>query len=164
MTTIVQYAAGVKMRHDFSDQIQVRYRHPDGEDYDTWVSGEEALARLKTLSREQLIRSFRRLNWEQAIEAIEREVDKGKEQAKGRFLNRLTQGVTDTLGDHIFSQTINDKLRGSRSEEDPREREKRLWQQRLEDERFRAMVIEIAWRNIGDSLPPETAVAPDDWI
>ena len=43
------------MRHDFGDQIQVRYRHTDGEDYDTWVSGEEARQRLKTAEREKKI-------------------------------------------------------------------------------------------------------------
>jgi hypothetical protein len=58
MTTFIQFCAGAKLRHDFSDQIQVRYLHPSGENFDTWISGEEVLRRLKTMSREQLIHSF----------------------------------------------------------------------------------------------------------
>lgn len=57
MTTFQQFAARCKMRHDFEDQIQVRYRHPDGQDYDTWVSGLEAEHRLQAEVREQQLQT-----------------------------------------------------------------------------------------------------------
>ena len=63
MTTYNQFCAGAKMRHDFSDQIQVRYTHPNGEEFDTWVSGAEIMSRLQTAIRERLIKSFSTKNW-----------------------------------------------------------------------------------------------------
>jgi len=41
------------MRHDFDDQIQVRYTHTDGESFDTWVSGEEVLGRINSVESEE---------------------------------------------------------------------------------------------------------------
>jgi hypothetical protein len=72
MTTFSQFASRAKMRHDFSDQIQVRYSHANGEDFDTWISGEEVLARLKTTSREELIKGFSQMNLDQAKRGVKK--------------------------------------------------------------------------------------------
>ncbi len=45
MPDLADFSANCKMRHDYGDMIQVRYQHSDGENYDTWVSGDEVLSR-----------------------------------------------------------------------------------------------------------------------
>ncbi|MFQ5436779.1 MAG: hypothetical protein ACE5FD_18135 [Anaerolineae bacterium] len=165
MTTYNQFRAGAKTRHDYADMIQVRYSHPNGEDFDAWVSGEEVMARLNTRDRERLIKSFSRKDWQEAKAALQRETEKGKEKAKRSLKNRLADAISDQVGDNIFGDTLADNVRGVDSEQDPREREKALWQARLRDETFRALVLELAWISLEGTLPDEgdTAVA-DDWI
>ena len=69
MTNFNQFCAGAKMRHDYNDMIQVRYPHPNGENFDTWVSGQEVMQRLDTQARQQLIKSFSQKNWQEAKDA-----------------------------------------------------------------------------------------------
>jgi hypothetical protein len=163
MTTFVQFCARAKMRHDFSDMIQVRYPHP-GEDFDTWVSGEEVMSRLKTLSREQLIQSFSRMNWQEAKAAIQREIDSGKKSARDHLLGRLADAVSDNVGGNIFGDTLVDKIRDVDGAADPRDQEKQLWQNRLQNDAFRAVLLELAWINLEGTLPDEQLDEPDDWV
>ena len=163
MTTFIQYCDKAKMRHDFSDQIQVRYPHPTGENFDTWISGEEVLSRLKTISREQLIHSFSRMNWAEAKTALQRELDEGKDKARRGFKDRLADMVEDSVGSHIFGSTLADNIRGVDSNEDPRAKEKGMWQQRLQNDAFRAIVLELAWINLEGTFPDEPKAEPDDW-
>jgi len=163
MTTFVQFCAGARMRHDFSDMIQVRYPHPNRENFDTWVSGEEVLSRLQTMSREQLIRSFARMNWREAQDAVQREVDAGKDRARRTLRDRFADSIADSLGGNIFGDTLADHIRGN-EESDPRAREKALWQQRLHNDAFRAVALELAWINLRGTFPPEAAPKSDDWV
>ncbi|MBK8900076.1 MAG: hypothetical protein IPM53_02730 [Anaerolineaceae bacterium] len=164
MTTFIQFCAGAKMRHDFSDQIQVRYPHPNGENFDTWISGEEVLRRLKTMSREQLIHSFSRMNWTEAKAALQRELDEGQQKARRSLKERLAGMVEDNIGGNIFGDTLADNIRGVDSSADPREQEKALWQQRLHNDAFRAVALELAWINLEGTFPDEPSAQPDDWI
>ncbi|MCA9958285.1 MAG: hypothetical protein KC443_04590 [Anaerolineales bacterium] len=165
MTTQTQFNSGAKLRHDFSDQLQVRYPHPTGENFDTWVSGEEVMARLNTAVRERLIKSFSNKNWNQAKEALRDEMDKGKQSAKRKLKNRLAGKVTDVMGDNIFGSTLADNIRGTDSLDDPHEQEKQLWQHRLQDPDFRAIVLDLAWINLRGTMPEEGPAAdPDDWV
>lgn len=93
MTTYDQFRGGVRLRHDFSDMIQVRYAHPSGEAFDTWISGEEVMARLNTAARERLIKSFSTKNWQQASDAVREELDKQKQAGKRRLTDRLAGAV-----------------------------------------------------------------------
>ena len=163
MTTFIQFCARAKMRHDFSDMIQVRYPHP-GEDFDTWVSGVEVMSRLKTMSREQLIQSFSRMNWQEAKAALQREIDTGKKSARLHLLGRLADTISDNVGGNIFGDTLADKIRGVDSTADPHRREKQLWQSRLQHDAFRAVVLELAWINLEGSLPDESVDEPGDWV
>lgn len=163
MTTFIQFCAKAKMRHDFSDQIQVRYPHPGGENFDTWVSGEEVLSRLKTMSREQLIHSFSQMNWIEAKIALQRELDAGKTKARRGLKDRLADAVDDSIGGNIFGDTLADNIRGVDSNADPRDREKAIWRQRLQNDGFRAVALELAWINLEGTFPDEPAVEPDDW-
>ena len=164
MTTFIQFCAGAKLRHDFSDQIQVRYPHPTGEAFDTWISGEEVMSRLKTMSREQLIHSFSRMNWTEAKAALQRELDEGKQKAKRSLKERLAGMVEDNIGGNIFGDTLADNIRGVDSSADPREQEKALWQQRLHNDAFRAIALELAWINLEGTFPNEAPTEPDDWV
>jgi hypothetical protein len=164
MTTFIQFCAGAKLRHDFSDQIQVRYPHPSGEDFDTWISGEEVLNRLKTMSREQLIHSFSRMNWTEAKAALQRELDEGQQTARRSLKDRLAGLVEDNIGGNILGDTLADNIRGVDSSADPREQEKALWQQRLHHDAFRAIALELAWINLEGTFPDEPSAAADDWV
>lgn len=164
MTTFVQFCAKSKMRHDFSDQIQVRYAHPGGENFDTWISGEEVMSRLKTMSREQLIHSFSRMNWKEAKIALQNELDAGKTKARRGFKDRLAEIVQDSIGGNIFGDTLADNVRGVDGNEDPRAQEKAIWQARLRDDSFRAVALELAWINLEGTFPDEPQVEPDDWM
>lgn len=164
MTTFIQFCAGAKMRHDFSDQIQVRYPHPSGENFDTWISGEEVMSRLKTMSREQIIHSFSRMNWTEAKAALQRELDEGQQKAQRSLKERLAGLVEDNIGGNIFGDTLADNVRGVDSSADSREQEKALWQQRLHNDAFRAVALELAWINLEGTFPPESSAEPDDWV
>ncbi len=164
MTTFIQFCAGARLRHDFSDQIQVRYPHPTGEKFDTWISGEEVMSRLRTMSREQLIHSFSRMNWTAAKAALQRELDEGKQNARRSLKERLAGMVEDNIGSNIFGDTLADNIRGVDSSADPREQEKALWQQRLHHEAFRAIALELAWINLEGTFPDEPSTEPDDWV
>jgi len=165
MTTYEQFRAGAKTRHDYSDQIQVRYPHPSGEAFDTWVSGEEVMARLNTAVREHLIKSFSTKNWQQAKEALHDEIEQSKDKARHSLRDRLAGKVSDIMGDNIFGDTLADNLHGVDSNQNPREQEKQLWQSRLADADFRAIVLELAWINLQGTMPDEERPSEsDDWI
>lgn len=164
MITFTQFCAGAKLRHDFSDQIQVRYPHPTGENFDTWISGEEVMSRLKTMSREQLIHSFSRMNWAEAKAALQRELDEGQQNARRSLKERLAGLVEDNIGGNIFGNTLADNIRGVDSSADSREQEKALWQQRLRTDAFRAIALELAWINLEGTFPDEPSAEPDDWV
>lgn len=164
MTTLPQFATNTKMRHGYSDMIQVRYTHNDGEAFDTWISGEEVLARLKTMSREQLIRSFSQLNWGEAKTAVQKELDQQKQQGKQRLKDRLANKLQDSIGGNLFGDTLADKIRGVDSTVDESERERQKWRHMIGERPFRAIAIELAWINLKDSLPNLRDNAHDDWI
>ena len=165
MTTYEQFQAKAKTRHDYSDMIQVRYPHPTGEAFDTWVSGEEVMSRLNTAARERLIKSFSRKNWGQAKDALREEIDKGKQKAKRSLKDRLAGAVSDAVGGNIFGDTLADNVRGVDSNEDSYALEKQEWQHRLQDGSFRAIVLELAWINLRGTMPDEGGTAAaDDWI
>jgi hypothetical protein len=164
MTTFPQFASQAKMRHDFSDQIQVRYSHTNGEDFDTWISGEEVLARLKTASREELIKGFSQMNLDQAKSGLKKEIEERKKQFRSDVMDSLGGLVEDNVGGNIFGDTLADNVRGRDSNRDEYAEEKQQWQAHLRDEAFRIVALQLAWINIGDTLPDEGQSKPDDWV
>lgn len=165
MTTFDQFCSGAKMRHDYSDMIQVRYPHPSGENFDTWVSGEEVMQRLDAQARERLIKGFSQKNWPEAKDAVRQEFEKGKEKARRSLQDRLADVVSDQIGSNIFGDTLADNLRGVNSNTDTYDREKELWQNRLHDEPFRAIALKLAWINLDGTLPDENnEKSSDDWV
>lgn len=165
MTTLNQFCAGAKMRHDYSDMIQVRYPHPNGEDFDTWISGEEVMQRLDTQSRERLIKSFSQKNWQEAKDAARQELEKGREKIRRSLKDRLADTISDQIGDNIFGDTLADNVRGTDSSLNAHDQEKAIWQSRLGDTGFRTIALELAWFNLEGTLPDEeSGKQQDDWV
>jgi hypothetical protein len=165
MTTLNQFCAGAKMRHDYSDMIQVRYPHPSGENFDAWVSGEEVMQRLDTQARERLIKSFSQKNWQEAQDTLRQEVEKGKDKARRSLKDRLADTLSDQIGGNIIGDTLADNVRGQDSNVDAYDREKAVWQNRLGDESFRAIVLELAWISLAGTIPDENDdQSLDDWV
>lgn len=162
MTNFEQFCGRTKMRYDFADQIQVRYRHSDGETYDTWVSGEEVMQRLRSEAAERRLRGLSRLNWKTIREVGKALPQEGKERLQDQMKDRLADGVEDLLGDNIIGDSLADAVRGEEREEDD---EATLWRQRLQDAAFRKKVQKLAWINLRGSFPEKgDAEEPDDWI
>ena len=165
MTNFETFCARTKMRHDFADQIQVRYQHSDGEAYDTWVSGEEVMQRLRSEAAERRLRGLSRLNWEAIREAKDTLPREGKDRLQDHVTDRLADGLEDVLGDNVIGESLADALRGGEQGEDD---DTALWRRRLQDEPFREKVLELAWINLRGSFPEEDgadgAAEPDDWV
>ena len=157
MTAFANFARRCRMRHDFADQFQVRYHHPNGEQYDTWVSGEEVLARLRSAGAERL-RGWAGCN--PASWAL-----RGKKQARsrrglmGRLRDRLGDGVESMLGRNPHGDSQAGNVRGRHQAGDVD------WAGFLHDEAFRAVALELAWINLRGSFPePDAAGELDDWV
>lgn len=164
MTTFQQFCARTKMRHDFADQIQVRYEHGDGEAYDTWVSGEEVMQRLRSEAAERRLRGLSRLDWQEIQEAKERLPQEGKDRLEEEARDRLADGLKDVLGDNVIGESLADAVRGRDREADD---DSTVWRERLKKGAFQEKVLELAWINLRGSFPEEDegpADEPDDWI
>lgn len=165
MTTFDQFCARTKMRHDYSDMIQVRYIHPNGEPFDTWVSGEEIMQRLNTQTRERLIKSFSQKNWQEAKDAARQEIEKGQETARRSLKNRLANIISDQIGGNILGDTLADNMRSVDSNIDAYDQEKTVWQSHLQNSDFRAIAFQLAWTNLAGTLPEDkTGPQLDDWV
>jgi hypothetical protein len=164
MTTFSQFCDRAKMRHDFSDQIQVRCPHPDGEDYDTWVSGEEVLQRLRSEAADKRLKGLSRLDWQEVRQAGRDLPEQAKKKVGDRLKDRLADSIEGMIGGNIIGDSLADNIRGRDGNAGPRDLEKQKWQAYLQDEGFRAKVLELAWLNLEGSFPDTPSVEPDDWV
>jgi hypothetical protein len=163
MTTFAQFCARSKMRYDFGDKIQVRYHHRDGKDYDTWVSGEEVLQRLRSASAERRLRALRHLDWDDVREAKEQLPEEGKKRLHDLFRDRLGDAVEGWIGGNIIGDSLAEAARGH--ERPAADEATERWRQRLHEEPFRALVLELAWIQLRGSFPGEAGPADDDgWV
>ena len=165
MTTFKEFAIKARMRPDFGDMIQVRYVHSDGDDYDTWVSGEEVLQRLASETAEQRLRGISKLDWAAIKEARERLPDEGKKKLRRKLIDRLSNEVKGAVGGNVIGDSFADAISGRDSSEDPYDLERDAWRQRLTDDDFRAKVLELAWIQLEGSFPDDDSLdEPDDWM
>ena len=162
MTSFEQFCTRTKMRHDFADQIQVRYQHANGEAYDTWVSGEEVMQRLRSEAAERRLRGLSRLRWREIREATESLPQEARERLEDEVKDRLADGLEDFLGDNVIGKSLVDRVRAGEEDEDDGPT---LWRERLGNEAFREKVLELAWINLRGSFPEEDdADEPNDWV
>jgi hypothetical protein len=147
MATFTDFARRCRMRHDFADQIQVRYQHSSDESYDTWISGEEVLARLRSADAEERLKRLGR--------HLPRELGATRDEA-GR---RLKQTLRDRLGDSVDAfaggNPLGDSLVANVRGKEPEleETETTRWQGYLQDVAFRAVALGLAWINLRGSFP-----------
>lgn len=162
MTPFEKFCSRCKMRHDFGDRIQVRYVHGNGEAYDTWVSGEEALQRLRSEKAEERLERLSDVDWEALREAGEslpgRVRDRLEEEARGQ----LSEAVDDWLGGNVIGDALARAVSGEKH--DFQDEEKRRWLERLHHAAFRAHVLDLAWINLRGSFPPDEDGPDDDWV
>jgi hypothetical protein len=164
VTSITDFAARTKVRPDFGDMLQVRYLHTDGEEYDTWVSGEEVLQRLQSETAEERLRGLSRLDWQAIQAAKERLPDEGQKKLRRKLVDRFADEVEEAVGGNLIGDNLADAVRGRDSSADPEESEREKWRTYLENENFRARVLELAWIQLEGSFPDEQPVELDDWM
>jgi hypothetical protein len=165
MTDFTTFSAGCKMRHDYDDMIQVRYHHSNGEDYDTWVSGDEVLSRLHSEMAEEKLRGLRDLDWKKILATREEWPEEAKDRAEESVLDILADNIQENIGGNIIGDSLSDAVRGRPSDPDSPDSTKARWLIFLQDEIFRAKVLKLAWIQLEGSFPDEqTAEEPDDWV
>jgi len=165
VTTYEQFVAKCQTRHDFGDMIQVRYQHFDGQEYDTWVSGEEALGRLQSQAAEQRIQGLRRLDWDQVRKAAEALPKEARRKAQRTFKDMLADGVDKALGGNPIGDTLAQAISGRHPDVEPTKAGKKYWQALLKWDDFRRTVLQLAWIQLEGSFPDNgTEVKTDDWL
>jgi len=165
MTKFEYFCAKCKIRHDFGDQLQVRFFHPNGEKYDTWVSGDDVLGRLGSEAAEARLKGLRELNWRQIREIRRSLPDEVRERAERALFESLADGVEDNIGGNIIGDTLADSVRGRDQDETNSDSERERWLTLLYDDKFRFKVLELAWIQLEGSFPEiDSNMEPDDWI
>jgi hypothetical protein len=168
MTTYATFRTRCKTRHDFDDRIQVRYVHDDGEAYDTWVSGEEVLQRLRSERVERELRALGELNADDLRAARAALPEEAKRRLGDWLRGRFADGVDELVGGNMIGDSLSAAVRGTarpdlRNEVDARQ--KARWTTLLHNPIFRELVLELAWINLRGSFPEtEMTEQPDDWI
>ena len=165
MTTLDRFAAGCKIRHDYGDMIQVRYNHPNGGEFDTWVSGNEIIQRLQSESAEERLRRLSRLDLNALRQTADDIPDRAGEFAENSITERIANDVEDFLGDSVISESLAEAIRGEESPAGSAGSERDHWRTYLQDLNFRAKVVELAWIQLEGSFPEEESrEEPDDWM
>lgn len=153
------------MRHDFADQFQVRYHHPNGESYDTWISGEEVLSRLHAADAEERLKRLGQLQLDDLAAAREEAERRLKGTLRNQLRNRLADGVDDFVGGNPLGDSLVENVRGQKAEADSEEKEAARWQGYLHDNAFRAIALELAWINLRGSFPDtDTEAGEAGWV
>jgi hypothetical protein len=165
MTSYSQFIRKCKMRNDFGDQIQVRYRHSDDEDYDTWVSGEEVLQRLRSDAAESKLQDLGRTDWQQVRDLAKKLPKDVRNKLQSEFQDRLADSLDEAIGGNEIGDSLADAVRGQDPDEDPGADQPSQWSVLIQDQAFRAKVLELAWIQLEGSFPDTgPADEPDDWV
>jgi hypothetical protein len=164
MTTFETFSARCKLRLDSDDQFQVRYHHPDGQHFDTWVSGEEVLSRLHSTAAEDRLRALSQLDLDALKEAAEGLPQEARERARDSLRERLGDEVEDTLGRGPIAAGLSDAIRGRARPADPDADARAAWLALAQQPDFRAAIRELAWIQLAGSLPAEAPDEPGDWL
>ena len=164
-TTFSQFCDRCKIRHDFGDQLQVRYRHVDGEPYDTWVSGAEASQRWRSDVTEEQLRSLSRLDIDTLRIVLDSLPDKVRDKARRSLRERAADELKEQIGGNVIGDSLSDALRGRSSTPETAASERERWRALLQYAPFRLKVLELAWIQLEGSFPDtEQPSEPDDWL
>jgi hypothetical protein len=161
MTAFTAFARRCKMRHDFADRFQVRYLHPEGEHYYTWISGEEVLARLRAAEAEARLRKLGQSLFGDLRAKGAEATQAAKRALADELRDRLGDGVDWLAGGNPLGDGLSARIRGDEEQEPDAIR----WQAYLQDELFRAAALELAWLNLRGSFPePEADDGEEGWV
>lgn len=153
------------MRHDFGDQIQVRYQQKGEEHYDTWVSGNEALQRLESVETEQQIMSLSLLNLDELKIVVESLPETARRAARQSLREELADRLESGIGGNLIGDALADTIRSRKSDQTPDLTDKDRWQALIRYEPFRQKVFELAWIQLEGSFPDSEPEPPsDDWF
>lgn len=165
MTTFGQFRERCKMRHDFDDQIQVRYWHADGKYYDSWVSGAEALQRLESIETEEQLRSLSRLKMDDLRLVLQTLPEATRKTVRRTLRDRLADRLESGIGGNLIGDALSEAVRGQELSTNSTVKEKDRWQALLHYEPFRQKALELAWIALEGSFPDfESDGEPDGWI
>ncbi len=165
MLEFARFAANCKMRHEFDDMIHVRFQHNDGQTYDTWVSGEEVLRRIKSMTAEERLQALRRLDLRRLNELREELPEKARRRLRDELRERLGDAVEGTIGDDLIGGSLADAIRRDSEDEDSEQTAKASWTSLLHDTAFRSIVLELAWIQLEGSIPEgNDRTEADDWL
>ncbi len=165
MSAFARFAANCRIRHDFDDMIQVRYQHTSGQHYDTWVSGEEVLRRIRSMTAEERLQAIRRIDLRRLRELKNQLPVEGKKRFKDELRDRLGDAVEDAIGDDIIGESLAEAVRGKPTGEDRQDSAKARWNALLHEQQFRAVVLELSWIQLEGSFPESADdEEPKDWL
>ena len=152
------------MRHDFGDQIQVRYQQGNREHFDTWVSGSEALQRLESIEIEQQIRSLSGLDADDLRIVVESLPESAKLAARQSLREELADRLESGIGGNLIGDALADALRSRKADPTPGLSETDRWRALIRYESFRQTILELAWIQLEGSFPDSGTEPPsDDW-
>ncbi len=165
MTSFQSFCENSRLRHDFDDQIQVRYTHPGGQEYDTWVSGEEVVHRIQSEDAEEMLKGLSYLDRSQLEKLRERLPDMGRSTLKEYLMNRIADELQGFIGGNIIGDNLVDALRDRFQDQPDGPSEEDFWNSLLRDHSFQLQVKTLAWIQLRGSFPESDMIAePDDWI
>jgi hypothetical protein len=165
MTSFSYFCDNSKLRHDFSDQFQVRYLHSNGKPYDTWVSGEEALQRLASRDAEEQLNLLLDLDWDKFKQLKNNIPNLGKDTLEQILRERLSNAVKDLVGRSFIGDNLVSLVRGDNSQYLDNGEDESKWKALLSQEQFRFMILSLAWIQMRGSFPETTdQMEPDDWV
>lgn len=165
MVTFTEFQRRCKMRHDFDDQIQVRYQDGDQEGIDTWVSGSEALQRLQSEITEAQLRALSRLSLSDLRIVLDELPDAARDTARRSLRDTVADQLEATIGGNVIGDALSDSVRGRSQGTEDVASERDRWRALFHYEPFRQQILELAWRQLEGSLPDDgPALPPDDWL
>jgi hypothetical protein len=152
------------MRHDFDDQIQVRYQYDD-EHFDTWVSGTEALQRLESVETEEQIRSLGELDSNDLRFVLESLPETTRSAIRRSLSEKAAERLESLIGGNLIGDAISNAILGRSDEPLPSSFVKERWRALIRYEPFRQKVLELAWIQLEGSFPDSgVEPPPDDWL
>jgi hypothetical protein len=165
MSSFLYFCDNTRLRYDFDDQIQVRYTHSNGQEYDTWVSGEEVVHRLQSEHAEEMLEGLSNLDKTQLAELKARLPDLGRHAMREYLINRIADELEEFIGGNIIGDNLSDALRNKLTDRPDQPDVAGFWKALLKDETFRLQVMSLAWIQLRGSFPEGgVAAEPDDWI
>lgn len=165
MTSFQYFCENTKLRYDFDDQIQVRYTHSDGQEYDTWVSGDEIIHRIQSQDAEEMLEGLSDLDRTQLVMLKEHLPDLGRNTIEEYLRNQIADELEKFIGGNVIGDNLADALRGKFDNKIDGPDVAEFWNSLLRDNTFQLQVKTLAWIQLRGSFPDgDTMAEPGDWI